>query len=173
MNKVLVFGILIVLVFSSCAMTSQNEINYNYPQLGVVNNAVLAVKDYEPLGIIFVKSSESVDNIGNHTGSKITYEMLLLEAQKLQAHDVINIRIDVKKIENVIFDSGFYITKITHEYTATALAIRYTNAISVENINNNIQNIEGSMPIKEPTSIPSQSSTSRSNTQQGHWAMPR
>ena len=93
-----VFAAAIGVYFASCATTTYPAVNYHYPQSGNSNNATIVVKDYQPMGIIFVKSSEIVDGAGNHTGSKITYEMLMLEAKKLDADDVINIRIDMNQV---------------------------------------------------------------------------
>jgi hypothetical protein len=126
-----------VFIMVSCATQptiSKITINHSYPQSGNTNNsAPIPVKDYETVGIIIVKSSEVIDVTGNHTGSKITYEMLLLEAQKLDADDVINIRIDVNQVDEVVADSssstGASVTKTTYNYTATALAIKYTTVV--------------------------------------------
>jgi len=133
-----VFGIALLLIFVSCAYIP--TVDYSYPHIGSSNNASIVVKDYETLGIIFVKSSEMIDGNGNHTGSRITYEMIMLEAQKLSADDVINIKIDVNQI--VDFSITGEPIKTTFNYTATALAIKYTSALSVgDNRGNNSQNI--------------------------------
>jgi hypothetical protein len=100
-------------------------VDFSFPNIGVMNKADIAVKDYQTVGIIIVKSSETIDSRGSHTGSKITYEMLMLEAQRLNADDVINIRIDVNQVIETIVDNRGPITKTTYNYTATALAIRY------------------------------------------------
>jgi len=108
-----------VLVLASCVSTA----SISAPIYGVSGNAVLAVKDYEPQGIIIVKSEEKVSSVGGMTGSKITYEMLMNEAKKLNADDVINVRIDVKRVSNG--------NETVFVYTATALAIKYTTAKDV------------------------------------------
>jgi len=130
MNKFLGLVILVVFVFSSCV--TPPVVNHSYPQFGSSGNATLAVKDFAPVGLIFVTSSETIDSLGNHRGSKITYEMLMREAQKLDANDVINIKIDVNQVVEVTNAAGFEVVKTTFNYTASALAIRYTNAIAVE-----------------------------------------
>jgi hypothetical protein len=97
------------------------------------DTVAVPVKDYETLGIIFVKSSEVIDSTGTHTGSKITYEMLMLEAQRLGADDVVNIRIDVNEEVEVLKSTdllfGSIYTRTTYHYTATGLAIKYTDAV--------------------------------------------
>ena len=115
------------------------EVDYNHSHIGSFNYAPITVKDYEIKGIIFVKSSEMIDGNGNHTGSKITNEMLMLEAQKLGAHDVINIRIDVNQKEE--FASGGIRIRTTYNYTASALAIKYTTPLAVGNAGNYFQSI--------------------------------
>jgi uncharacterized protein YbjQ (UPF0145 family) len=121
-------GIVLVFVFSSCA---SRIVDYGYPQSGIAADASLVVlKDYETVGIIIVKSTEMIDNMGNHTGSKITFEMLMLEAQKLRADDIINLRVDVQQKEE--FSDTGKLEKITYNYTGTALAIKYTKGIIPE-----------------------------------------
>ena len=120
-------------------------INFNIPNYGNINNVAIAVKDFETRGIIFVRSAETIDGNGNHTGSKITYEMLMLEAQKLGADDIINIKIDVNPVREVIHENGFNVTRTVYNYTATALAIKYTNALPIGSENSkdivNVMNI--------------------------------
>lgn len=94
--------------------------------------AEIAVKDFEPVGVVRVTSKE-VFKVGpfalkrSSIGSKVTYDMLIAEAVKLGAHDIINVRIDVvKKSSSSPFD---FITGTTREveYIGTALAIKYKN----------------------------------------------
>jgi len=134
-GKIIFFGIAIALVFASCM--TYPKVDFGYPQTGNSSNASIVIKDYETKGIIFVKSSETIDGNGNHTGSKITYEMLLREAQKLGADDVINIRIDVNEI--LEFDL-LGTPRTIYNYTATALAIKYTAAIVSNSRNINFEN---------------------------------
>jgi hypothetical protein len=146
------FGVALSFFFTSCAIIP--KVDFNYPDAKssinelVVVNAPIAVKDYETLGIISAKSSEVFDADGNHTGSKITYEMLILEAQKLGADDIINLKIDINEIR----DASVRPVRTTYNYTATALAIKYTTGLAVENITNYTQNIENhSITAKEET----------------------
>ena len=151
--------ILLALVFASCA--SNPTVNYDYPHSGNVNNAAITVKDYETRGIVFVKSTEVIDSDGSRNGSGITYEMLMLEAQKLGADDIINIKIDVNKIQDGGGGSFGNILKTnvrrtTYNYTATALAIKYTESISASaglNPHNdlNISDISVEKPQKKTT----------------------
>ena len=133
---ILFISLLFILI--SCASVQQPNINYTYPQTGSSNNSSIAVKDYQTRGIIVVKSSEIIYVNGNHTGSKITFEMLMLEAQKLGADDIINLRIDVNQNDDFAFNGERI--KTTYNYTGTALAIKYTTAVSIENRGINYSN---------------------------------
>jgi len=149
MKKLLGFLVLVVFILSSCSSTYVPPArNISYPHEGQFNNAGLAVKDYDPVGIIFVKSSEIIDGDGNHTGSKITSEMIMMEAKKLDANDVINVKIDVNQVEEIVKGKdGFEITKTTYNYTATGLAIKYTRAITSESSSGNSLDIGKTMVI--------------------------
>jgi hypothetical protein len=153
MNKFFAVSVLVCFIFASCTTTTPRrarDVNYTYPHSGSSSNAPIAIKDYQSLGIIFVRSSETVDGYGNHTGSKITYEMLMLEAQKLNADDIINIRIDVNHNQEIY--TGYnseVVTKTTYNYTATALAIKYTTAItlgSADESQDDSQDLASTMP---------------------------
>ena len=163
MKNSLVFGLLLIL--ASCvsyapAPVPIPNVDFNFPYIGISNNAPIAVKDYEIMGIITVKSSELIDGNGNHTGSKITNEMLLSEAKKLGAHDVINVRIDVNQNENFTLE-GVRI-RTTYNYTATALAIKYTTTLAVAG-GNNFQSIGNNEIILNWMGRTSQSSSIVSN----------
>lgn len=133
MKKILGLFMVLALFFVSCA--SQPKVDYAYPQSGTINDAApIPMKDYQTLGIIFVESTEIIDGNGNHYGSKITNAMLMREAAKLGADDIINLRIDVQEIHELIpgneLISGIgMVSQITYKYTATALAIKYTDVI--------------------------------------------
>jgi len=147
MNKLISAAIILVFAFTSCA-TTNHDIGHSYPQSGQTNNAAIAVKDYESRGIIIVKSTEVIDALGNRSGSKITYEMLMLEAQRLNADDVINVRIDVNQVDEIIKSrDGSNVQKITYNYTATALAIKYTNAVQQAQTTGSIQEISGDLNL--------------------------
>jgi uncharacterized protein YbjQ (UPF0145 family) len=134
--------ITLLFFFTSCAVAPKVDINYPDGKSSinelVIVNAPIAVKDYETLGMISAKSSEVIYTNGNHTGSKITYEMLLSEAKKLGADDIINLKIDINEIR----DSSVRPARTIYNYTASALAIKYTTGMAAENITNYTQNIE-------------------------------
>ena len=134
MKNGLILVFLLILVSCASYVPVPPNVDFGYPNIGISNNASIVVKDYEVIGIIFVKSSEVIDGNGNRIGSKITNEMLLLEAQKIGAHDVINVRIDVNQKEE--FTSDAVRIRTTYDYTATTLAIKYTTALAVAEGNN-------------------------------------
>jgi hypothetical protein len=120
------------------------------------------------MGIIFVKSSEVIDGNGNHTGSKITYEMLMQEAQKAGADDVINIRIDIDQKEEFAFE-GTVPVRVTYNYTASALAIKYTNAAAVVSIANTAQNLGNNEIVQEKLEKPAAPGISASTGTKNNW----
>ena len=68
-------------------------------QVGFSTN-IVALKDFSTVGIIFVESSATIDSEGNIIeGSKITFDMLMREVQKLGGDDFINLRVD--EIHNI------------------------------------------------------------------------
>jgi len=154
MKKLLVLIILAGFFATSC-MTTNPSVNFNYPQSGRLNSVAIAAKDFSSLGIIFVKSTEIIDSDGNHTGSKITNEMLMREAQRLNADDVINVKIDVNQVQEIVKGySGVDITRITYNYTVSALAIRYTTAItsgtsSIQDIGSSISASVNEQPARQ------------------------
>jgi beta-glucosidase/6-phospho-beta-glucosidase/beta-galactosidase len=103
---------------------------YSEQLSGTERAAVIAVKDWEPVGFVTVKSFERRIGASGRAGSKITYEMLMNEARKLNAHDVINVGIDVTEEPEEELEQGMKV--MTYTYTATALAIRYTKSVGVD-----------------------------------------
>jgi len=103
------------------------ETNITFPLQGSVNRVSIST-EFLPVGIIFVTSTEVVDQLGNQSGSKITYEMFMREAEKIQAHEIININVDlnVKREKQIIQNRSVIVT--TYTYTGTGLAIKYANA---------------------------------------------
>ena len=131
MKKYIAIIAVCVLGFCSCATIDNPVIDYSYPSDGSTNNVKIAGKDFVSVGIIFVNSVETFDSEGNHTGSKITYEMFMREAARLGADDVINLKFDVnkKEVKAKSQNTGFEMVITTYSYTGTGLAIKYTEAI--------------------------------------------
>ena len=108
---------------------------------GEIEKITLLEKDFTVVGMIFLTSTATIDANGLIIdGSPITYEMLLKEAQKLEADDIANLRIDeihrhteFQTLNRKRYDYGKYISTVTNRivadreitYNATALAIKY------------------------------------------------
>ena len=119
-----------MLGFVSCLSTVPPKRDFAFPQTGDISESgIVDVKDFTPVSLVFVKSTETIDTLGTRTGSKITYEMLMREAARLNADDVINIRIDINQVEQRLRrPNGQEVLVTTFNYTASGLAIRYTTA---------------------------------------------
>jgi uncharacterized protein YbjQ (UPF0145 family) len=124
-------GVLIVAVLlASCTTT-----NLASNRTGWSDYATVAIKDYTVVGIVRVVSEEVTRRgfLGiahSRTGSQVTYDLLVSEAKKIGADDIINVRIDrTDKSLHGIFDWLVGYTE-RYAYTANALAIKYTQAIA-------------------------------------------
>jgi hypothetical protein len=117
------------LLSAGCANT-----NYTANMSGASDYATVAVKDFVTLGIVTVETTEihhasPLGIIKRIEGSKITYADLMQEAARLEADDIINVRIDVNtSYTGSVFD---WLTGWTRVYThtGTALAIKYTDKL--------------------------------------------
>jgi len=126
-----IFAIIIsaAFVLMACKTT-----DYTSNMSGASDYATVAVKDFVTLGIVTVHSTEThyASAFGFEKrieGAKITYSDLLQEAAKLEADDVINVRIDVNTTyRGSIFD-WFTGWKRVYTHTGTALAIKYTDKL--------------------------------------------
>lgn len=117
-----------VALLCSCATTklAGNRIGWS-------DYATIAIKDYTVVGIVRVVSEEVIKRgflgiANSHTGSQVTYDLLISEAKKLGADDIINVRVDRTDASlHGIFD---WLVGYTEKYTynANALAIKYTQA---------------------------------------------
>ena len=110
---------------------------------------IAPIKNFNTLGLIFVESTATLDSNGNIIeGSKITLDMLMREAHRLGADDIINLKIDeiqsfstgmrtiptsIRDVDGTIRivnrETNEQFVTITIHYKANALAIKYTDAI--------------------------------------------
>jgi len=132
--KKLMFLLMVAAVLAMTACTSNN---YTASLAGVSDYSTVVVKDFTSLGIITVRATE-IHYSGpfgiqkSVEGSKITFTDLMQEAAKLEADDIINVRIDINaNYTQSIFDFITGWTR-TFTYTGTALAIKYTNMLNTE-----------------------------------------
>lgn len=140
-----------VALLGSCATT-----NLTSNRAGWSDYAAIAVKDYTVVGTVRVVSEEVTQRgflgmTDSHTGSQITYDMLIGEAKKLGADDIINIRIDrTDESFHGIFDWLVGYTE-KYVYTANALAIRYTQAAaSCEGVSVQGAGARAAEPVSSP-----------------------
>ena len=130
------FAIMVIaaLVLTGCAST-----NYTANMSGASDYATVAVKDFVTLGIVTVETTEihhasPFGVIKRIEGKKITYADLMQEAARLEADDIINVRVDVNTTyTGSIFDwfSGW--TR-SYTHTGTALAIKYTDKLDSKDV---------------------------------------
>lgn len=127
--KKLVIAILAAVALAGCTTT-----DYSTNLAGVSDYATVVVKDFVTLGIVTVQTTET-----HHSGpfgfkkriegSKITFAELMQEAAKLEADDIINIRVDMHA--NYTKGAFDWLTgwSRTYVHTGTALAIKYTEKL--------------------------------------------
>lgn len=134
MKKIFIVSISLSFLFIiGCATTEQNfsDSTFESHESGSYNNISVPIKDFTIMGPIFVESTVTIEKNGVKNGSEITSYMLIKEAQKLDADDVINVKID--KIENIKKETiwrkdkkqKMVVTIKIITYKATALAIKY------------------------------------------------
>jgi len=137
-----VFFVLVFIILVGCSTTTiANKEKISF--IGNFEEISIKEKDFIIVGRIFLTSSVIIDeNEYIIDGSPITYEMLWKEAQKLNADEIINLKIDeIKKIteyqklrlnhidyqHSITVASQRIIAKREIIYNATALAIKYVN----------------------------------------------
>lgn len=128
------------MIVAACALaacTTNND--YSASLAGVSDYTVVAVKDFVTLGIVTVRSTEIHHSspfgfVKSVEGSKITFADLMQEAAKLEADDIINVRIDMNtNYKKTAFDWLTGWTR-TYTYTGTALAIKYTERVDTKTV---------------------------------------
>jgi hypothetical protein len=130
----LLAAIIAVLALAGCSTTNTN---FSASMNGVSDYTTVVVKDFTPLGIITVRAVETHYSspfgfVKSIDGAKITYGDLMQAAARLEADDIINVRIDINSnYKKSTFD---WITGWTRTYTyiGTALAIKYTERMNTQ-----------------------------------------
>jgi uncharacterized protein YbjQ (UPF0145 family) len=126
--------VLSIIIMAVCALAACKTTDYTGNVSGSADHASIAVKDFVTLGIVTVQSTEihysSPFGLSKKVeGSKITYADLMQEAAKLEADDIINIRIDMHtSFRKTAFDWLTGWTRV-YSHTGTALAIKYTDKL--------------------------------------------
>jgi uncharacterized protein YbjQ (UPF0145 family) len=133
--------LMVVSLLTACTTT-----DYTANMAGVSDHATVAVKDFVTLGLVTVQSTEihhsSPFGVSKRIeGSKITFAELLHEAARLEADDVINIRIDIHtNFTKTAFDWLTGWTRV-YTYTGTALAIRYPDKLDSKDVDPQLRGI--------------------------------
>ena len=139
--KKFVFLMLVCIILEGCATTTTTRERVTLT--GNIEQIPLIEKDFIVVGMIFLTSTATIDANGSIIdGSPVTYEMLMKEAQRLEADDIANLRIDeiqtdteIQTLKQEQYEYGKSITTVTQRiiakrvitYNATALAIKYIN----------------------------------------------
>ena len=129
--KKFLFIIAVLALFAGC-----RSYDLTTNKVGWSNYADISVKDFTVMGIITVESQEvfTYGPLGfqkDFQGSRIVWSDLMAEAAKLGADDIINVRIEETNVNNrkpriIEFFTGY---TTTWKYKATALAVKYTDAV--------------------------------------------
>ena len=130
-----------VLLLAACTTA-----DYSANAAGASDYASIAIKDFVTLGIVTVQTTEihysSPFGFKKRIeGSKVTFADLMQEAARLEADDVINVRIDTHaNYTKGVFDwlSGW---SRTYTHTGTALAIKYTDKVNASTGESQLTNI--------------------------------
>jgi len=136
------FLTLVIIILAGCSTTTTAN-REKVTLTGKIEQITLKEKNFTVVGIIFLTSTAIIDSNGSIIeGSPVTYEMLMKEAQKLGADDIVNLRIDeiqknteiqILNQENIDYQKSIstvskrVIAKREITYNATSLAIKYVN----------------------------------------------
>jgi uncharacterized protein YbjQ (UPF0145 family) len=134
MKKSVFIIIMAVFVLAACTTT-----DYTANMAGASDYATVTVKDFVTLGIVTVHATEIHHSSPfgvkkSIEGSKITFSDLMQEAAKLEADDIINVRIDMNaNYTKGAFDWFTGWTRV-YNHVGTALAIKYTDNLASEGV---------------------------------------
>jgi hypothetical protein len=108
------------------------SVDFTAPLEGKFVKAAVGVKDFEVIGVVSVESVEfhKVGPFGSERiveGAKVHYSDLMIEAAKLEADDIIDVRIDMNAGKPTTFAERMTGWERTFTYTGKALAIRYVD----------------------------------------------
>jgi hypothetical protein len=123
----------------------------------IMQTNITPARDFTALGLVFAESTATFDSKGNIIeGSTFLNDMLMREAQKLGADDVLNLKVDEIENISVVEEIKTVPTKVTGadgtsrtvnremrvqtqtktvHYKASALAVKYTNFIPLPDAN--------------------------------------
>jgi hypothetical protein len=125
--KVFFLTILPAFVAAGCM-----SVNFTAPISGMYVKAGVSEKDFEVIGVVSVESVEfhKVGPLGfkrTVEGAKVNYTDLMIEAARLEADDIIDVRIDMNAGKPTTFAERMAGWERTFTYTGKALAIKYVD----------------------------------------------
>jgi hypothetical protein len=117
----------VLLIISGCVL-----VDYTAPMAGKYDRAGVVVKDFIMIDTVTVHATEkhTISPFGikrKVEGAKVTYSDLMQEAARLNADDIINVRIDMNTTGKTTFVDWVKGWERTFFYTGQALAIKYTD----------------------------------------------
>ena len=120
------------LVLAGCG-----TIDYTAPLAGSYDTAGVAIKSFIVIGTVSVRSTELHSGspfgfVKKVEGSKITYSDLMLEAARLDADDIVDVRIDINTSGKTTFVDWVKGWERTFTYTGQAIAVKYADKASEE-----------------------------------------
>jgi hypothetical protein len=133
-NKLFFLGTIVVMlgvvfVFSGCLTTTATEMYYS--NQGIFGEAVIIpLKDFEGRGMVYKTFTFRIDKDGRITGDVFKYQDLLKLAEAKGADAIINITIDKRTDMVKTSDSVFSEEVLEETWWASALAIKYTGALT-------------------------------------------
>jgi hypothetical protein len=144
MAKFKVFGVVVLLSVLMLSLNGCVSV-YKYNVSGQHDNVAVAVKDFEPKGMVFVTTSILKGSLPFQPddGEKVTYELLLKEAQKVGADAIVNVTMNVETDRLTLFRVIPWGQK-TETWTGSALAIAYTESVGVPREGDNQTELEPS-----------------------------
>ena len=128
MRKGVLFFLPAFAVLAGCV----SAINFTAPLEGRFDRAGVVNKSFVVIGAVSVSSTEThrVGPLGlkrTVEGSKITYSDLMIEAARLDADDIIDVRIDMNTAGRVSFLDWLKGWERTFTHSGQALAVIYVN----------------------------------------------
>jgi hypothetical protein len=114
-------------------LTGCTFVDYTVPMAGKHDNAGVVVKNFILIGTVTVNATEkhTISPLGikrTVEGTKVTYSDLMQEAAKVEADDIINVRIDMQTTGKTTFVDWLKGWERTFSYTGRALAIKYVDS---------------------------------------------
>ena len=123
---------------------SCSSVDYTVPLSGKYIEAGIVHKGFLVIGPVSA-SSQEIHTCGPFgfvkkvEGSKITHSDLVIEAAKLEADDIINIRIDINTDGKTRFIDWIRGWKRTFTYTGHAIAVKYVDEDVIDDVINVIE----------------------------------